>query len=77
MSLLFLAIIAGATGLLGTRLPGGFLPEEDQGYIFAGLQLPDASSLQRTDVVTQQVEKIIMKHARRASIARQSPATIC
>jgi hydrophobic/amphiphilic exporter-1 (mainly G- bacteria), HAE1 family len=60
MSLLFLAIIAAATGFLGTRLPGGFLPEEDQGYIYAGLQLPDALSLQRTDAVTKQVEKIIM-----------------
>lgn len=60
MSLLFLAIIAGATGLLGSRLPGGFLPEEDQGYIYAGLQLPDAASLQRTDATTRQVEKIIM-----------------
>lgn len=60
MSLLFLAIIAGATGLLGSRLPGGFLPEEDQGYIYAGLQLPDAASLQRTDAATRQVEKVIM-----------------
>ena len=60
MSLLFLAIIAGVTGFLGMKLPGGFLPEEDQGYIFAGLQLPDASSLQRTDAATREAEKIIM-----------------
>ncbi|OPY74304.1 MAG: Efflux pump membrane transporter BepG [Syntrophorhabdus sp. PtaU1.Bin050] len=61
MSLLFLVIITVATGLLGSRLPGGFLPEEDQGYLYAGLQLPDAASLQRTDAVTKDVEKIIME----------------
>ena len=53
MSLLFLLVITIATGFLGKMLPGGFLPEEDQGYIYAGLQLPDASSLQRTDVTTK------------------------
>jgi len=26
-------LVTGATGLLGGRLPGGFLPEEDQGYM--------------------------------------------
>ncbi len=60
MSLLFLVIITAATGFLGTRLPGGFLPEEDQGYIYAGLQLPNAASLQRTDAATKEAEKIIM-----------------
>ncbi len=60
MSLLFLVIVTITTGFLGTRLPGGFLPEEDQGYIYAGLQLPDASSLQRTDSATKEAEKIIM-----------------
>jgi HAE1 family hydrophobic/amphiphilic exporter-1 len=61
MSLLFLALVTGATGLLGGRLPGGFLPEEDQGYMYAGVQLPDASSLQRTSEVCRQIEEIMMK----------------
>jgi HAE1 family hydrophobic/amphiphilic exporter-1 len=61
MSLLFLALVAGLAGLLGGRLPGGFLPEEDQGYMYAGVQLPDASSLQRTSEVCRQIEKIMMK----------------
>jgi len=60
MSLLFLALVTGATGLLGGRLPGGFLPEEDQGYMYAGVQLPDASSLQRTSEVCRQIEEIMM-----------------
>jgi HAE1 family hydrophobic/amphiphilic exporter-1 len=61
MSLLFLALVAGLAGLLGGRLPGGFLPEEDQGYMYAGVQLPDASSLQRTSEVCSQIEKIMEK----------------
>jgi HAE1 family hydrophobic/amphiphilic exporter-1 len=42
-------------------VPGGFLPEEDQGYLYAGVQLPDAASLQRTDDATRELEKIIME----------------
>jgi HAE1 family hydrophobic/amphiphilic exporter-1 len=61
MSLLFLVLVAGLAGLLGGRLPGGFLPEEDQGYMYAGVQLPDASSLQRTSEVCRQIEEIMMK----------------
>ncbi len=60
LSLLFLLLITGLTGLLGGRLPGGFLPEEDQGYLFAGVQLPDASSLQRTSAVCRQIEEIML-----------------
>jgi HAE1 family hydrophobic/amphiphilic exporter-1 len=47
------------SGLLGKRLPSGFLPDEDQGYFFLNVQLPDASSLQRTDAVCQKIEKIL------------------
>lgn len=59
MSLLFLALVAGLAGLVGGKLPGGFLPEEDQGYMYAGVQLPDASSLQRTSEVCRQIEAIM------------------
>ncbi len=61
ISLLFLLLVTGATGLLGGRLPGGFLPEEDQGYMYVGVQLPDASSLQRTGEVCRQIEEIMMQ----------------
>ena len=60
MSLLFLVLVTGLAGLLAWRLPGGFLPEEDQGYMYAGVQLPDASSLQRTSEVCRQIEEIMM-----------------
>jgi HAE1 family hydrophobic/amphiphilic exporter-1 len=48
-------------GLSGKALPTSFLPDEDQGFIFAGLQLPDAASLQRTREIARQAEEIIMK----------------
>jgi HAE1 family hydrophobic/amphiphilic exporter-1 len=47
------------TGWLGGRIPGGFLPEEDQGYLYLAVQLPDAASLQRTDEVCRAVERIL------------------
>ena len=51
-----IAILAGG---LGKRLPTGFLPDEDQGYLFAAIQLPNVASIQRTDAATQQVEEIL------------------
>ena len=38
---------------LGGRIPGGFLPTEDQGYAFVALQLPQGASLQRTSEAAQ------------------------
>ncbi len=48
-------------GVAGKSIPTGFLPDEDQGFIFAGIQLPDAASLQRTGEVARQAEEIITK----------------
>lgn len=59
MSLLFLLGTAILAGFFGKLLPTSFLPDEDQGYVYAGLQLPDAASLQRTDAVTKKAEEII------------------
>ena len=61
VSLLLLVGVTVLTGFLGKSIPTGFLPEEDQGYLYAGVQLPEASSLQRTDEVTKQAEEIISK----------------
>jgi len=59
-SLLFLALVAAAGVLLGSKLPSSFLPDEDQGYVFVGLQLPNASSLQRTEDASGRVEDAIL-----------------
>jgi len=49
------AVIAVLCGLLYTRLPGSFVPEEDQGYAMVIVQLPPGSSLQRTQAVFEDV----------------------
>jgi HAE1 family hydrophobic/amphiphilic exporter-1 len=59
-----LIILVGFTvlaGWFGMKLPTSFLPDEDQGYVFVALQLPDASSLQRTSATAKQVEDILLK----------------
>jgi HAE1 family hydrophobic/amphiphilic exporter-1 len=42
-------------------LPSGFLPEEDQGYVYIALQLPNAASLERTDQAAKKIEDILSK----------------
>jgi HAE1 family hydrophobic/amphiphilic exporter-1 len=59
LSLLFLALVTVGTGWFGTILPAGFLPEEDQGYLYVNVQLPDAASMQRTSEVCSKVEEIL------------------
>ncbi|MHC4452840.1 MAG: efflux RND transporter permease subunit, partial [Planctomycetota bacterium] len=59
VGLLCIAALVAGIVWLGGAIPGGFVPEEDQGYIMANVQLPDAASLQRTDEVTRKIEKIL------------------
>ncbi len=56
-------VLVGATAavavVLAGRIPSGFIPDEDNGYFMAAVQLPDASSLERTDAVTRKAEAIL------------------
>jgi multidrug efflux pump len=54
-----LVLMASLAVLLAKRLPTSFVPEEDQGYLFAAAQLPFAASLDRTDAVTRRIENIL------------------
>ncbi len=54
--LLGFALLAGLTG---RKVPTSFLPQEDNGSFYLNVQLPDASSLQRTDAVCRKVEAIL------------------
>jgi len=54
----FLAVLAMAVGLFA-RIPGSFVPAEDQGYIFGSVQLPDGATLERTRAMAGQVIKLI------------------
>lgn len=60
--MLFVIIVVIFTGVLGVLLPGGFIPEEDQGYLFVNLQLPPASSLQRSDAEVEKIEKLLLQN---------------
>ena len=62
MMIVALVIIGFAVWGLG-RVPTGFLPIEDQGYILASVQLPDGASLERTRQAMQQVTAIARKDA--------------
>jgi HAE1 family hydrophobic/amphiphilic exporter-1 len=56
---MLLGALVVALTLLFRAVPGGFVPEEDQGYLMAAMQLPDAASLQRTEAVMRQVESVL------------------
>jgi hydrophobic/amphiphilic exporter-1 (mainly G- bacteria), HAE1 family len=59
-TVLVLLLACGAAGLFfGSRLPSSFLPDEDQGYLYINMQLPNAASLERTSAAARQVEKIL------------------
>ena len=60
-SLIFLVGMTALAGFTGNHLATGFLPDEDQGFIYAGIQLPNAASLDRTSAVAKQAEEIITK----------------
>ncbi len=55
-------IVIGAAGYGLSRIPTGFLPIEDQGYVLVMAQLPDGASLMRTKRVLDQVSAIAEKN---------------
>jgi len=59
LAVALLGLVTTAAALAGRKLPIGFVPEEDQGYLYVNVQLPDAASLQRTDEVCRKVEAIL------------------
>jgi hydrophobic/amphiphilic exporter-1 (mainly G- bacteria), HAE1 family len=58
--ILLIAVVAGIY-FIGKVVPGGFIPDEDKGYLFVAVELPEGASLQRTDEVLKQVEEIVGK----------------
>jgi HAE1 family hydrophobic/amphiphilic exporter-1 len=57
-----LALILIGIGFYGlSRVPTGFLPIEDQGYLIAAVQLPDGAALDRTQKVLDRVSEIVGK----------------
>ncbi|MGA2175510.1 MAG: multidrug efflux RND transporter permease subunit [Verrucomicrobiota bacterium] len=59
LSLVLLAGVALLAVLAGYKLPSSFLPEEDQGYMYINVQLPNAAAMPRTDAVCKKIETIL------------------
>ena len=59
ISIPLLALIAYAIVPVAKKIPNGFLPDEDQGYLFGGVELPDNTSLNVTADTAARIEKII------------------
>ncbi|HWX18725.1 MAG TPA: efflux RND transporter permease subunit [Candidatus Binatia bacterium] len=59
LALVVIAAFAVGAAFFSSRLPSSFLPDEDQGYAFINMQLPNAASLERTSAVAGQVEQIL------------------
>lgn len=59
---IFVAVVLGVIVALWRVIPTGFLPEEDQGYIMVMVNLPEASSLHRTEQVMAEVDRLVSKH---------------
>jgi HAE1 family hydrophobic/amphiphilic exporter-1 len=59
-SMLLLVIVCGGIYALGKVVPGGFIPDEDKGYLFVAVELPEGASLQRTDELLKQVEEVVV-----------------
>ena len=60
LAVVVLLLLSGAAYALLRTVPTGFAPTEDQGYLLVNVQLPDAASLERTEAVVRQIEKILL-----------------
>jgi HAE1 family hydrophobic/amphiphilic exporter-1 len=57
--MVLLVVAGGAAWLFSAHLPTSFLPDEDQGYLFINMQLPNSASLERTSAAAKQIEKVL------------------
>ncbi len=60
-ALVFLVLVSVAAVWIARGIPNSFLPDEDQGYLYVGMVLPNAASLQRTMEASKSVEDVILK----------------
>jgi hydrophobic/amphiphilic exporter-1 (mainly G- bacteria), HAE1 family len=61
IALILLVAFAAGAFFLAKRIPTSFLPDEDQGFFYVNVQLPNAASLQRTDALCQKIESILSR----------------
>ncbi len=61
LALVLLAAFGVAGFWIGGKLPSSFVPDEDQGYFYLNVQLPNAASLQRTEAVVAKINQILLR----------------
>ncbi len=71
-SMIYLGIAVIAIVVVGKFVPGGFVPEEDQGYLMVNFQLPNAASIQRTNAVIEKASNLITQFPEIKSVATAS-----
>ena len=59
LALVVIAAFGIGAGFFSSHLPSSFLPDEDQGYVYINMDLPNAASLERTSAAARQVEEIL------------------
>lgn len=67
-----LIVFSLAAGLVGNFVPSGFIPEEDQGALYANVTTPSGATLERTEQVVDEVQNIANKTAGVASVSSLS-----
>ncbi len=60
-SLVGFVILVALTAFMLHRVPGGFIPDQDQGYVIVAVDLPKGASLQRTDAVVRKATEVILQ----------------
>jgi HAE1 family hydrophobic/amphiphilic exporter-1 len=61
IAFILLVVCGAGAAFFGNKVPSSFLPDEDQGYLYINLQLPNAASLQRTNEVARKIEDALAK----------------
>src|SRR5271154_1765974 len=59
IAIVLLLVFGGLAGFFANRVPSSFLPDEDQGFLYVNMQLPNGASMERTTDVAAQVEKVL------------------
>ena len=57
--IIYVGLLAGTVGMFKV-VPGGFIPEQDKGYLVVNAQLPDGASLERSDEVVKEMTEIAL-----------------
>ena len=59
-------LIVAALGFLFQRMPTAYLPDEDQGFLFAQVMLPTGSTLEQTQKVVKEVQRHFLENEKEA-----------